>query len=342
MFLKKFSPGATLCLLATIAACSKPSDPPPSDSARIANLGPPESDIPLSLGEGRLRVDGGRIWFRVAGTGKGTPVILLHSGPGLSSYSLKSLEELGNDRPVARYDQLGGGKSDNLNDTTRMNISHFVVELEALRKELGYNSAHFIGHGWGATLALEYYRAHPEHVASLTFVGAMFDMPSWRAGAQRLIAALPDSSRKAVAAAEATLRFNTPEYRGAIRNYFDRYMWSRFVDADLDSSALHVGQLLFETMHGPSEFTVIGSLKDYNATSYLPDVRVPTLYVVGETDEAQPSLVRKYASETPGARFSQIAKAAHAVTWDNPTATNAVLRDFLNSVDRLTVGAPSK
>ncbi|MEP6779325.1 MAG: proline iminopeptidase-family hydrolase [Gemmatimonadaceae bacterium] len=341
MFLKNFSALATLSLLAVVTSCSKPGDAP-MDSARIANL-PPENVVPLSTGEGRLRVDGGRIWYRVSGTGTGTPVILLHGGPGLSSYSLKSLEALGDDRPVVRYDQLGGGKSDDLTDTAQMNIQHFVIELELLRQKTDFQLAHFVGHGWGATLALEYYRAHPEHVVSLTFMGPMFDMPSWRAGVQRLVATLPDSSRKAVATAESTLRFNVPGYRAALQNYFGRYMWSHVDAADLDSSATHLGQLLFETMHGPSELTATGSLKDYNASSFLPDVKVPTLYVVGETDEAQPSLVRKYASETPGARFSQIPRAAHGVTWDNPAATIAVLRVFLNSVDRpASAGSPAK
>ena len=60
----------------------------------------------------RLAVDGGEIWYRVTGSGGGAPVILLHGGPGYSSYYLKSLEDLGDDRLVVRYDQLGGGRSD--------------------------------------------------------------------------------------------------------------------------------------------------------------------------------------------------------------------------------------
>jgi len=80
-----------------------------------------------------LPVQGGRIWYRVSGTGHGTPVIVLHGGPGYSSYYLKPFEDLGNDRPVVRYDQLGAGKSDRITDSTLFTIGHFVRELEALR-----------------------------------------------------------------------------------------------------------------------------------------------------------------------------------------------------------------
>ncbi|MEO7474442.1 MAG: hypothetical protein ABIY46_03825 [Gemmatimonadales bacterium] len=38
-------------------------------------------------------------------------MILLHGGPGYSSFYLKPFEALADERPVVRYDQLGGGKS---------------------------------------------------------------------------------------------------------------------------------------------------------------------------------------------------------------------------------------
>src|SRR5262245_51729288 len=83
----------------------------------------------LPAGESRLAVADGSIWYKKSGTGTGTPVILLHGGPGFSSFYLKPLEALGDDRPVVRYDQLGGGKSDKIADTTKFTIDHFVREL---------------------------------------------------------------------------------------------------------------------------------------------------------------------------------------------------------------------
>lgn len=65
----------------------------------------------LPPAEATLAVDGGNIWYRVSGTGTGTPVILLHGGPGYGSFYLKPLEELGDNRPVVRFDQLGNRKA---------------------------------------------------------------------------------------------------------------------------------------------------------------------------------------------------------------------------------------
>src|SRR5437879_3781719 len=61
--------------------------------------------------EGFLDVPGGPIWYRVAGTGSGTPLLLLHGGPGARSCRLSALAALGDERPIVFYDQLGSGRS---------------------------------------------------------------------------------------------------------------------------------------------------------------------------------------------------------------------------------------
>ena len=86
-------------------------------------------------------------------------------------------------------------------------------------------------------------------------------------------------------------------------------------------------------MQGPSEFTITGTLKQYDATPFLKSVKVPVLFTVGEFDEADPPTVKRQAQMTPGAKYAVISNAAHIVEWDNPEETNRVVRDFLKSVD---------
>ena len=42
----------------------------------------------------------------------GTPLIMIHGGPGFTHHYLEPLYTLANERPVIFYDQLGCGKSD--------------------------------------------------------------------------------------------------------------------------------------------------------------------------------------------------------------------------------------
>jgi proline iminopeptidase len=40
----------------------------------------------LIPGEGYVEVTGGKVWYRIDGGGNKTPILLLHGGPGSSSY----------------------------------------------------------------------------------------------------------------------------------------------------------------------------------------------------------------------------------------------------------------
>ena len=101
-----------LALSLTAAACGSPRD----------------LSRELKPGSGFIQVPGGRVWYNVVGTGHRTPLLVLHGGPGGSSYYLKPLGALGDDRPVIFYDQLGGGHSDKPADSTLWTMERFVQE----------------------------------------------------------------------------------------------------------------------------------------------------------------------------------------------------------------------
>jgi proline iminopeptidase len=311
------------CSLLGIIACKAPAPARARTGKRM---------IP---GEAMLPVDGGRIWYRITGTGPGTPVILLHGGPGYSSFYLKPFEALGDDRPVVRYDQLGGGKSDRITDTTLFTIGHFVRELDSLRASLGCERVHLLGHSWGTILAFEYYRAHPEHVASLILGSAAIDIPTWQRNARRLVRTLPDSEQRAIRTREAEGRFDSPDYQAALSDFYSRYVWRYPVKADLDSTIRTVNEGIYNYMQGPSEFTITGTLKGYDVTSLLGSIRVPTLYTVGEFDEADPPTIRHFAELTPHAEVVVLRGAAHLTPWDARDENVRVVHDFLRRGDKM-------
>ena len=112
-------------------------------------------------GEGFIDVPGGRVWYRVVGSGSGTPLLLLHGGPGVPSYYLKPLMALADERPVIFYDQLGCGHSDRPADSTLWTIDRYVEELDQVRRTLGLSQVHLLGHSWGTILANEYVHRQP-------------------------------------------------------------------------------------------------------------------------------------------------------------------------------------
>ena len=315
-----------------VAGCTAEKTPKPATGDSVVAATPA-----LPVGEAMLAVDGGNIWYKVSGSGSATPVILLHGGPGYGSFYLKPMEGLSTDRPVVRYDQLGNGKSDRLTDTTKMNIAHFVAELEALRAKLGYDKVNIVGHSWGTILGYEYYKAHPTHVASLTLMSAALNMPSWEANAKVLLKKLPDSLQRAIADAERTAKFEGPAYEAANNEFMSRYVVRHIRQADWDSTLNTIGMEQYMYFQGPTEFTIIGTLKRYDVSKELKNITVPTFFTVGEFDEANPATIRKQAATVVGAKVAVIDTAAHLTMWDNEPQTLQVVRDFLKSVDASSV-----
>jgi proline iminopeptidase len=297
--------------------------------------GDKESKSPvLSFGESHLEVPGGKIWYKVTGNGKGVPVVLLHGGPGGSSFYLKPFEDLGNDRQVVRYDQLGGGKSDVISDTTMFTIDHFVKELDLLRVHLELSKWHVLGHSWGTVLALEYYRAYPDRVSSLTYGSLCFDVPAWERSTKQLLASFPDSLHEAVLNAESTGNYDDHLYEEAMNQFYAKYVWgSNPVQPDFDSLMATFNVDLYEYMWGPSEFTITGTLRDYNATSFLPMIKVPTLFTVGEFDEINPDIVKELSGKVKDSQFVVFTGSSHMTPWDARGENVKVVREFLMSVD---------
>jgi proline iminopeptidase len=139
--------------------------------------------------------------------------------------------------------------------------------------------------------------------------------------------------QQAIETREASGEFDAPDYQAALMAFYGKYVWRHPVEADLDSMFATVNEGIYGYMQGPSEFTITGTLKEYDATPFLSQIGVPVLYTVGEFDEANPDLVRRFADATQGARMVVIPGAAHLTTWDNPQANLDAVQTFLRDTD---------
>lgn len=287
----------------------------------------------LPVGESFLTTENGKIWYKITGTGNGLPVVLLHGGPGYASNYLKPFEELGNDRQVIRYDQLGSRKSDRITDTALFKIQQFINDLESLRQHLDIKKWHLLGHSWGTIMAMEYYKLYPEHVASITFGSAALNIHTWQEHARELLLTLPQEFQDAIKNAEMTGNYNDSLYQAANNLFMGTYMVRNPVMAEMDSLYSTMNYEMYLYMQGPSEFTITGTLKDYDATPYLPEIKVPTLFTVGEFDEAGPEIIKSYADKVPGSQYIILSGAAHITMWDATEENVRVVREFLNLVD---------
>jgi proline iminopeptidase len=284
--------------------------------------------------EGFIEVEGGKIWYRIDGKGDKTPVLLLHGGPGSSSFNLDPLKELSQDRPVIFLDQLGCGRSTRITDTTLMTIEKNVEQLEQVRKALKLDKFYLYGHSWGTMLGMDYYVKYPKGIQGLIFSSPLFSTKIWTDDADTLIKTLPEATQKAIRESERQKKYASEAYKEAMKVYYKAYVRrSDKSKSQQDSAAKFFGENVYNFMWGPSEFTATGNLLNYNRLKDLPKITVPTLLTAGEFDEARPSSVRYYTSLIPGAQFKMIPQAAHSTMMDNPKEYIGVLREFLRKMD---------
>jgi 3-oxoadipate enol-lactonase len=63
----------------------------------------------------------------------------------------------------------------------------------------------------------------------------------------------------------------------------------------------------------------------------LPDLKCPTLFLVGALDGPHPKEMRDMAALVPGAEFVEIADAAHISNMEQPERFNEAVLRFLQS-----------
>jgi L-proline amide hydrolase len=89
--------------------------------------------------------------------------------------------------------------------------------------------------------------------------------------------------------------------------------------------------MLTRDRNGPSEFTMVGPLKDYSALGRLHKVKVPTLIINGQYDEATDSVNMPFFKEIPKVKWVTIANASHVPWLEDPDRYFSVLASFLLS-----------
>ena len=282
------------------------------------------TDRGLSPGEDYIDVEGGRVWYRIVGSGNATPLLLLHGGPGAPSYYLSTLGRVSVDRPVVFYDQLGAGRSDRPTDPALWRTDRFVRELAQVRNALGLDEVHILGHSWGSTLAVEYMLEQPRGVKSLILASPFLSAQRWAEDAERLLATLPETMQRAVERHEREGTTDAPEYQEAVMEYYRRYLsrsnpWS----PDLEKAFENFGGDVYGWMWGPSEFSNTGSLKNYEREDVLRELDLPVLFTAGRYDEATPETVGHFHELVPNSKISR--------SLGHPS-----LRDLSHELERFT------
>lgn len=303
---------------------------------RPARFPPPDREL-------RVQVPGGRVYVRVNGdlAGPRAPIVLLHGGPGGTHAGLLDATELASERAVILYDQLDSGLSDHPGDPANWNVARFVDELEPIRRALGVERWHVLGHSWGGTVALEYAARRPAALAGVALASPLISTRSWLADTNALRRKLPLDVQAQLTACEGPAPLS-PAQCDAAASVFNSAFNRRAPASEARMAYRPAGDRgfnakLYQTMWGSSEFVSTGSLRSYDGEPLL--ARLPaarTLFVVGQHDEARPVTAEMFAQRLPGAEFAVVPGAAHGIFSDRPDETIGIVRAWLARQDQIS------
>ncbi|MDL4821192.1 proline iminopeptidase-family hydrolase [Actinomadura opuntiae] len=301
--------------------------------------------IAPATAEGHAPFRGHRTWYRVTGpsgaSGPGkAPLVVLHGGPGCTHDYVLAFADLAaaTGRQVIHYDQLGNGRSTHLPDAGAnfWTVELFLDELDNLLAHLGIAGGyHLLGQSWGGMLGAEHAVRRPAGLRSLVIANSPASMPLWLEAAAGLRAALPVEVEATLREHEAAGTTDSDEYAKAMRVFYDRHVcripWPDEVARTF--AAIDEDPTVYHTMNGPSEFHVVGTLRDWTIVDRLDRIASPTLVVSGRHDEATPDAVRPYADRIPGARWQIFEDSSHMPHVEEREACMSAVGAFLDAHD---------
>jgi len=303
---------------------------------------PNAADAVYPIRDGFVDANGVMIYYM--STGRGQPLIILHGGPGAShDYFLPYL------LPMARYnriifiDERGSGRSQKLENPSGYTIENMVEDVEAVRQALGLGKISLLGHSYGGALAQAYALKYQRNLSHLILASTWSSTVAMNRVFVGMKQNMTPELRDRIDKLEAQGLFGhgkdyeknryTNEYMIAAwgEGYFP-YVYHNHPDPNYDPIAAgNMAWDLYREMWGQhGEFVIDGNLKSVEYTNRLSTIKVPTLILVGEHDECDPSLSQTMHQKIAGSKLVILPNAGHMTFVDQTGMFIKTVHGFLS------------
>ena len=276
--------------------------------------------------------------------GKGEPLVVLHGGPGADhTYFLPWLLPLARTHRLVFIDERGSGQSERLQDVSKYTIENMADDVEAVRVALGLGKIDLLGHSCGGVLAEAYALKYQQHLRHLILNSTFASTREMNAVLAREKAQMPPDKLKRLDELEAAGLFG----KGAIwehgrypaeyetlawgDGYFP-FLYGARPDANYDPATGNAPtnwELYREMWGSDGEFVIDGNLKTVEWVGRLHTIHVPTLIVVGDHDECDPSLSKEMHEKIAGSKLVILPDAGHMNFVDQPDMWQQAVEGFL-------------
>ena len=319
-----------LAVVVLALACSSAS----SAQAAPANLYP--------IQEGFVDSHGALIYYEMMG--RGTPLVIVHGGPGAShDYFLPYLLPLMRSNRLVFIDERGSGKSSKIEDAKQYTIANMVEDIEAVRQALALGKISLLGHSFGGALVQAYAFKYQRNLSHLILGSTFASTKELNEALAKMKADMDPKDRERLNVLEASGLFGKGEIweRGRYSEEYAKLAWGKgyfpYVyynrpDPNYDplSSNTSTAWDVYREMWGSDgEFIVDGNLKEVEYVDQLSRIKVPTLVIVGEHDESDPKMSREMHEKITGSQLVILPKSGHMTFVDQPELFLKAVGEFV-------------
>jgi pimeloyl-ACP methyl ester carboxylesterase len=237
--------------------------------------------------------------------GKGPAILLTHGYSATSEMWEGQIDTLSRHHSLILWDMRGHGQSDYPDDPKAYSEAETVEDMEAILDAADANRAVVGGLSLGGYMSLAFHRKYPERVRALMIIDTG---PGFR----------NDEARKG---------WNETAMRTAERFEKDGLAPLRGQSRERSQSTHRSAKGLVLAARG------MLTQRDAQVIESLPEIRVPSLVVVGANDTPFLKAADYMAAKIPNAEKVVISDAGHAANIDQPQAFNEAVMNFLRSVE---------
>src|SRR5215469_17223662 len=292
--------------------------------------------------EGFIDAHGVLIYYMIVG--RGAPLLIVHGGPGAShDYFLPYLLPLARSNRLIFIDERGSGRSEKLEDAGLYTVENMVEDVENVRQALGLGKISLLGHSYGGVVAQAYAFKYQRNLTHLILGGTFFSTVEMN----KVLAAekhkmTPEALEKLEALEKAGLFGKGKEWEAgrypeeyaklAWGDGYFPYLYQHRPDPNYDplSGNTTTAWDLYREMWGShGEIIIDGNLKSVEYVDRLPTIHVPTLILVGDHDECDPSLSRFMHEKITGSKLVVVPQSGHMAFVDQPSFYIKAVNEFL-------------
>jgi pimeloyl-ACP methyl ester carboxylesterase len=238
-------------------------------------------------------------------SGSGFPILLSHGYSANGRMWTPQVEALCPRYRLITWDMRGHGQTDSPEAPDQYSEESTVADMRALLQHLGVRQAVVGGLSMGGYMSLAFYLRYPQMVRALVLSDTG---PGYRKDEAR-------ETWNKMAEARA-------------RDFEDRGLEALGGGAEVQVSARSHRSARGLALSARGMLAMFGT----HVIDALPEVRVPTLVIVGELDQPFLPATDYMAAKIPGARKVLIQGAGHAANIEGADAFNAALLEFLNGL----------